>query len=294
VRLAFAVAAHLEPEILIVDEVLAVGDAQFQKKCLGKMKEVGGEGRTVLFVSHNMNAIEQLCESAILLDHGRVSAHSDDVRAVIDVYRKDVQDEGGLPEWVNAGEEFQNIFFKPLRFALLDEQGNLVRMPIRNDDDVWIEIEAEISQTDPALTVGYAIYSEDNHLLYWSYQTDQEEKHWPPLRRGTCRLRSRLPRRLLNEGTYRIELLASLHFRSWLIGSQKSGPSLGLSIQGGLSDSPLWIMKRPGLIAPVIPWVGTDVQQYDSEDERGVHIPESGELQFPDRSSGRLRGRMPG
>lgn len=72
VRLAFAVAAHLEPEILIVDEVLAVGDAQFQKKCLGKMKDVSGEGRTVLFVSHNMAAITQLCNQAILLVKGEV------------------------------------------------------------------------------------------------------------------------------------------------------------------------------------------------------------------------------
>ena len=72
VRLAFAVAAHLEPEILIVDEVLAVGDMEFQRKCLGKMKEVGAEGRTVLFVSHNMSAIQTLCDSAILLKAGRL------------------------------------------------------------------------------------------------------------------------------------------------------------------------------------------------------------------------------
>lgn len=72
VRLAFAVAAHLEPEILVVDEVLAVGDAQFQKKCLGKMEDVAKEGRTVLFVSHNMAAIENLCERVILIDNGRV------------------------------------------------------------------------------------------------------------------------------------------------------------------------------------------------------------------------------
>ena len=74
VRLAFAVAAHLEPEILIVDEVLAVGDAAFQKKCLGKMQDVAaGEGRTVLFVSHNMGALTQLCERGILLGEGRRS-----------------------------------------------------------------------------------------------------------------------------------------------------------------------------------------------------------------------------
>lgn len=72
VRLAFAVAAHLEPEILIVDEVLAVGDTQFQKKCLGKMNEVSAkEGRTVLFVSHNMGAVFGLCETAILIDSGQ-------------------------------------------------------------------------------------------------------------------------------------------------------------------------------------------------------------------------------
>jgi lipopolysaccharide transport system ATP-binding protein len=73
-RLAFAVAAHLEPEILLVDEVLAVGDAEFQKKCLGKMGEVAGEGRTVLFVSHNMAALQNLCRSALLLSGGKITA----------------------------------------------------------------------------------------------------------------------------------------------------------------------------------------------------------------------------
>ncbi len=72
VRLAFAVAAHLEPDILVVDEVLAVGDASFQRKCLGKMKEVGHQGRTVLFVSHNLGAIDSLCERVLLLENGRV------------------------------------------------------------------------------------------------------------------------------------------------------------------------------------------------------------------------------
>src|SRR5205085_6188496 len=70
VRLAFAVAAHLEPEILVVDEVLAVGDAQFQKKCIGKMKQVGTQGRTVLFVSHNMTAVKSLCQRGVLLKKG--------------------------------------------------------------------------------------------------------------------------------------------------------------------------------------------------------------------------------
>ena len=72
VRLAFAVAAHLEPEILLVDEVLAVGDAEFQRRCLGRMEDLSQSGRTVLFVSHNMQAIAQLCDRALLLDGGRI------------------------------------------------------------------------------------------------------------------------------------------------------------------------------------------------------------------------------
>jgi homopolymeric O-antigen transport system ATP-binding protein len=82
VRLAFAVAAHLEPEILIVDEVLSVGDAQFQKKCLGKMEEVGKEGRTILFVSHNMGSVDTLCNAGILLTSGEIEYQGDAVEAV--------------------------------------------------------------------------------------------------------------------------------------------------------------------------------------------------------------------
>ncbi|MFM5898415.1 MAG: polysaccharide ABC transporter ATP-binding protein [Dolichospermum sp.] len=88
VRLAFAVAAHLEPEILIVDEVLAVGDAQFQKKCLGKMEDVGKEGRTVLFVSHNMSTIQSLCSRCILLQSGRI-ARDTNTAIVVQAYLED-------------------------------------------------------------------------------------------------------------------------------------------------------------------------------------------------------------
>jgi lipopolysaccharide transport system ATP-binding protein len=88
VRLAFAVAAHLEPEILIVDEVLAVGDAEFQKKCLGKMKDVAGHGRTILFVSHNMTAVAELCSRAIYLKNGRIEMNSK-VEEVISDYLAD-------------------------------------------------------------------------------------------------------------------------------------------------------------------------------------------------------------
>jgi lipopolysaccharide transport system ATP-binding protein len=83
VRLAFAVAAHLEPEVLIVDEVLAVGDSEFQKKCLGKMKDVAGHGRTVLFVSHNMAAVRALCEKALLLIDGRLTRAGETAEVIL-------------------------------------------------------------------------------------------------------------------------------------------------------------------------------------------------------------------
>jgi lipopolysaccharide transport system ATP-binding protein len=90
-RLAFAVAAHLEPEILLVDEVLAVGDSAFQKKCLGKMEDVAGEGRTVFFVSHNTQAVRQLCSRCLLLDHGRVVADGP-VESTMTVYNQRLRD----------------------------------------------------------------------------------------------------------------------------------------------------------------------------------------------------------
>lgn len=90
VRLAFAVAAHLEPEILIVDEVLAVGDAQFQKKCLGKMEEVSQEGRTILFVSHNLPMIQKICDLAVLLEHGKL-IEKNESKYVLDGYLKSTQ-----------------------------------------------------------------------------------------------------------------------------------------------------------------------------------------------------------
>ena len=106
VRLAFAVAAHLEPEILVIDEVLAVGDAEFQKKCLGKMKDVAGEGRTVIFVSHDLAAVKQLCNKGILLNKGCISEMGR-METVLKSYTNDFKDEVYLG---NADENDPTIF----------------------------------------------------------------------------------------------------------------------------------------------------------------------------------------
>lgn len=254
VRLAFAVAAHLEPEILLIDEVLAVGDVVFQKKCLGKMSKLAKGGRTVLFVSHNMNAIEQLCESCLLLEKGHKRIISQDVRSVIKKYLFQQEDENTDNEWINRDGEFSNPWFKPLRFFIADQNGKKQSMPLSNNSNMWIQIEGEIKEIDPALTVGYAIFNENGTLLYWSCHADGPEDIWPQLKKGPCALRGKIPSRFLNEGTYKIELIASLHFRKWLCKPGVHAPAIYLNIQGGLSDSPYWMAKRPGIVAPVLEW----------------------------------------
>lgn len=105
VRLAFSVAAHLEPEILLIDEVLAVGDVAFQKKSLGKMENVSQQGRTVVFVSHNMNALQRLCPRSILLDHGRLMAH-DETSKVIEQYLSVASSKSERPNsWIDLTEQ---------------------------------------------------------------------------------------------------------------------------------------------------------------------------------------------
>jgi lipopolysaccharide transport system ATP-binding protein len=253
VRLAFAVAAHLEPEILIIDEVLAVGDVQFQKKCLGKMGEIAHGGRTILFVSHNMNAIESLCQRIAHLGQGQVLAITTDLRGAIAAYVSDPTTTDAT-EWRNPGDALRNPWFRPLRFYLGDEHGKLAKMPIRNDDPIHVWIEGEIDQQDVALTVGYALYDEAGILLYWSAQTDVAENLWPRLTRGRNVLRSRIPPRVLNQGKYRLELIVALYYRQWISSPGVNAPAIELSIQGGLSDSPYWMDKRPGLLAPVCSW----------------------------------------
>ncbi|MBI1920667.1 MAG: ABC transporter ATP-binding protein [Geobacter sp.] len=256
VRLAFAVAAHLEPEILIVDEVLAVGDAQFQKKCLGKMEDVSAkEGRTVLFVSHNMNAIEQLCTSVMFLVKGELNNYSDNVRSVMVEYLFNKNNKFDTNEWVNSGKEYENPWFIPLKFYIANEHGDNQLMPVSNNSEMWLYIEGEVTQIDPALQVGYAIYTNEGDLLYWSCQVDVAEEKWPKLEKGNCVLKSQIPKRLLNEGTYRIELIVALYYRQWLCRPADNSPYVLLTVKGGLSDSPYWMVKRPGILAPVLPWI---------------------------------------
>ncbi len=262
VRLAFAVAAHMEPEILVVDEVLAVGDAEFQKKCLGKMENVAQEGKTVLFVSHSMNSIERLCKSAMLLEKGKLAIVSRDVKEVVNSYLYSEKENDATGLWLADNSQYENPWFSPTKFFICNSNGKLKEQPIDNgDSDVWLQIEGNVLDFDPALTVGYALYGENGELLYWSYQTDDVEGHWPKLNKGLNKIRCNLPPHFLNEGIYRFELIASLHFRQWLFAPGKNCPITFITIRGGLSQSPLWIAKRDGLLAPIFRWYVVDLSE---------------------------------
>ena len=251
VRLAFAVAAHLDTEILMIDEVLAVGDAEFQKKCMGKMDEVSHkQGRTILFVSHNMGAVSQLCNRVVCLERGRVALDTPDVSVGVRKYLNVSKEAGAVAEWRNPGNLFENPWFKPLRFGLYGEDGKAISGPMERKDRVWVEIEGFVEVPDPALLVGFNVYTEDQVMLYGSEPTDQSggERELPPLK-GHFVLRVFFPIEFLNTGGYRLELLSSLREREWIISPGIREMSLNFTIGGLVYSSPYRFEGRPGVLA---------------------------------------------
>src|SRR5574339_1157828 len=151
-RLAFAVAAHLEPEILVVDEVLAVGDAEFQKKCLGKMNDVAQQGRTVLFVSHNMSAILRLTQEAIVLNKGQMIKRAPKPEDV-DFYLASGQTESGERSWEEDEIPPSSAPFRPISLRLKNQAGKVVET-VRSTEPVTVEWEYQIEAPITGLRVG--------------------------------------------------------------------------------------------------------------------------------------------
>lgn len=156
VRLAFAVAAHLDPDIMIIDEVLAVGDAEFQDKCLGKMKEVSSQGRTVLFVSHNMDAINTICDRAVLMEDGKLVA-DDKTEVIVKRYLKKEKNQESKIEFTEDNAPGDDIA-KILKLRLVDKASNDIDL-IKVDDKFGVEMTYEIFESD----LGYK--PEPNFLL---------------------------------------------------------------------------------------------------------------------------------
>lgn len=208
VRLAFAVAAHLEPEILVVDEVLAVGDHEFQKKCLGKMGEVGRSGRTVLLVSHNMPSVLNLCTRAILLDGGRIVA-SGNPSEIVKTYLSSVKSAEGEVIWDNPETAPGNDVVRLSSVSIRQPDDPTFTADVDISKDVLVEVTywnlCDGARLYPAIwlkdQLGTFVLSSSNHRSI-SFGKDpwDDRPHPVGLYRSVCRI----PGNFLNEGMYSI------------------------------------------------------------------------------------------
>ncbi|HEY1662533.1 MAG TPA: ABC transporter ATP-binding protein [Verrucomicrobiae bacterium] len=203
VRLAFAVAAHLEPEILIVDEVLAVGDAEFQKKCLGKMQDVAEkEGRTVLFVSHNMAAVNRLCQTAVLMEGGNVAAQGGTASVIAKYLRFDT---GEKTEFIPAPAKPIGNETITLHSLIVKGADGSPGPTFAGSAAIKVEITYRVLKPTSGLRVGFHLHGADGTIIFNATDvdgkmTDETRSHHPGLYASTCEI----PAELLNRGQYSI------------------------------------------------------------------------------------------
>jgi lipopolysaccharide transport system ATP-binding protein len=207
-RLAFAVAAHMEPEILLVDEVLAVGDAAFQRKCMGKMEGIARENRTILFVSHNMSAVQSLCHRAIWLDNGRIMAHGN-TREVVSEYLQKAVILLTERSWDDPSEAPGSASVRLRRVCLHPVDGSS-QDPITLETPFVVEIEYWNLQAGTRFHFELNLISEEGTLIFKTAALRRPEANGSRpvgLFRDVCQV----PANLLNAGVHRIELLALDH-----------------------------------------------------------------------------------
>lgn len=249
VRLAFAVAAHMEPEILLVDEVLAVGDTEFQKKCLGKMDTVAKQGRTVLFVSHNMGTISELCESSLLLEGGNlVRIGSTD--KIVEYYLQSSDSETSSQTWSNTQAPGGNKF-KLMAIRVLNASG-VSRQNFRSDEPIQIEFEYQILEHIQDARVGIRVADRRNIVIFSSLDADQNSGSGFARKPGRYSTRCIIPANILNAGRYYISVYGDIPFREWLIQSE-SLVSLDIEMTGAVG-SRYAEDGRMGIFRPLLEW----------------------------------------
>ncbi len=256
-RLAFAVAAHLEPEILVVDEVLAVGDAEFQKKCLGKMGDVAQQGRTVLFVSHNMSAILRLTQEAIVLKKGQLIKRAPTQEAV-DFYLASGQAEMGERLWDAEDIPATAAPFKPIALRLKDKTGRVVDT-VRSTEPVTLEWEYQLDAPLTGLRVGVYLSSMRGEYVFTSFDTDDAKQfeQFGARKAGRYISRCTIPADVLNEGRYSLGVNAS-SFGVKRYFMDENAFSFNVDISGAPGTQ--WPELRQGMIRPRLSWDITKVE----------------------------------
>jgi lipopolysaccharide transport system ATP-binding protein len=253
VRLAFSVAAHLEPEILIVDEVLAVGDAEFQRKCLNKMESVSKLGRTVLFVSHNMSAITRLCPRTILLNNGRL-IDDGPTKKVVGTYLNTVVQATAQRMWNKPSEMPGNEIARLLRVSVKTEHGEISEaMDIR--EPIHIEMEYDILKEGYEFLPYYMVNNDEGVNLF---QTLEHDPAWVNKKRPTGRYISEaiIPGNLLSEGRNYVDVvLITLSPVVDLVFSAENAITFQImDSQDGDSARGIWTREMHGLVRPLLKW----------------------------------------
>jgi lipopolysaccharide transport system ATP-binding protein len=205
VRLAFAVAAHLDSEILIVDEVLAVGDAQFQKKCLGKMEQVGREGRTILFVSHNLTAIRKFCTRAILLRHGELAV-DDTPKAVTSMYMGEMEGVVLSKQWPDESDAPRNAG-AVLRSVSVCDEGGGPPDAVYTDKPFNVEVDFRVTRDEAAVGLNILFYDMENNCILASLNNHERNWYGKPMKKGMYRSVCRIPKNLFNNGFYTLSVI---------------------------------------------------------------------------------------
>ncbi|MGQ9833171.1 MAG: ABC transporter ATP-binding protein [Candidatus Villigracilaceae bacterium] len=250
-RLAFAVAAHLEPEILVVDEVLAVGDAEFQKKCLGKMGDVAQQGRTVLFVSHNMSAILRLTSETIVLHKGKLIMRGPTQEAV-DFYLSSGQAQAGERIWEADEIPASAAPFYPIALRLKDRRGQVVDT-VRSVEPVTLEWEYRLSAPLTGLRVGFYLSTMRGEYVMTSFDTDDGDmfERYSVRQAGHYISRCTLPADFFNEGRYALGVNASsFGVRRYFQDEQ----ALAFNVDASGAPGMQWPEPRQGMIRPRLDW----------------------------------------
>jgi len=250
-RLAFAVAAHLEPEILVVDEVLAVGDAEFQRKCLGKMSDVAQEGRTVLFVSHNMSAILRLTEETIVLERGQLVMRAPTTQAV-DYYMSSGFAETGERLWLEDEVPLDARPFRPQALRVRDGRGTVVDT-VRSTEPVTVEVEYLLDAPIQGLRVGLYLMSMRGEHVFTSFDTDDPEKfeQYSVRQPGHYLSRCTIPADWLNEGRYALGINASAYRVKRFFQDENA---LTFTVDAVGAPGKQWPEPRMGLVRPRLEW----------------------------------------
>jgi lipopolysaccharide transport system ATP-binding protein len=250
-RLAFSVAAHLEPEILVVDEVLAVGDAEFQRKCLGKMSDVAEAGRTVLFVSHNMSAILRLTEESIVLEKGEM-VYRAPTRQAVDFYMASGLSQTGERIWQADEVPADASPFRPVALRVRDAQGRVIDT-VQSRQPLEIEIEYELEKPIQGLRVGVYLQTMRGETVLTSFDTDEPGQYEKFAIRPAGRYISRaeFPPNMLNEGQYVLGLNASsFQVRRYF----QEERALAFSVDAMGAPGMQWPEPRQGFIRPQLDW----------------------------------------